>query len=134
MKKIYRYLLAVSLAIMPMASTWAQPSWSWQPGWSGSPRQDPWPDRVVEGLRITWVAPGSPAMRAGLQRGDILMGVDGRNLHSTEQLQRALLRTGHSGVVKYWDAESRRIRYVRVFPQQGIIGVQVVPVMPRWWF
>src|SRR5919202_3466669 len=35
---------------------------------------------VDEGLRVTRVYDGSPAKRAGLEPGDLIVGVDGRNL------------------------------------------------------
>jgi len=45
--------------------------------------------RDRQGVLIRTVEPGSPAARAGLKRGDILLSLDGRPLHSSEEyLQR----------------------------------------------
>jgi len=45
--------------------------------------------RDRQGVLIRTVEPGSPAARAGLNRGDILLSLDGRPLHSSEEyLQR----------------------------------------------
>jgi serine protease Do len=45
--------------------------------------------RNQQGVLVRAVEPGSPAARAGLQRGDILLSLDGRSLRSSEEyLQR----------------------------------------------
>jgi serine protease Do/serine protease DegQ len=46
----------------------------------------------VEGLLVSRVARGSPAARAGLRRGDIILGVDGRPVRSLEELEEAAPR------------------------------------------
>ena len=45
------------------------------------------------GLWIVRVGPGTPAARAGIQKGDVLISVDGRELRSVPQLIRAMDRT-----------------------------------------
>ena len=41
-------------------------------------------------VRIESVEPGSPASGAGLQRGDVLVGIDGLTIHSMDALHQAL--------------------------------------------
>lgn len=75
------------------------------------------------GLRINSVAWRSPAFYAGLERGDIILEVDGREVRHPEQLHQALHRTGVRGVLTVRDARTGRIRDVRVYPSNGHIGV-----------
>jgi serine protease Do len=44
------------------------------------------------GLLILRVGPRTPAARAGIQKGDVLISVDGRELHSVPALIRAVER------------------------------------------
>jgi S1-C subfamily serine protease len=81
-----------------------------------------------DGLRITTVGYRSPAAYAGLERGDVIIEVDGRDVDRPEELHRALHRTGSRGVLTVLDNRSGRIREVRVNPDRGHIGVNVVPV------
>ena len=76
-----------------------------------------------QGLRINSVAWRSPAFYAGLERGDIILEVDGRNVRHPEQLHQALHHTGMRGVLTVRDARTGRIRDVRVYPSNGHIGV-----------
>lgn len=55
-------------------------------GWSIADR----PDRA----QIATVDPGSPAERAGLRRGDVLIAIDGKTVAARIDLLRALVRTG----------------------------------------
>ena len=45
------------------------------------------------GLLVLRVGPGTPAARAGIQKGDVLIAVDGRELRSVPQLIRAVERS-----------------------------------------
>jgi serine protease Do len=45
---------------------------------------------VAQGVLVTNVAPGSPAERAGLQRGDVILSVRGRTVADPQALYRAL--------------------------------------------
>lgn len=47
------------------------------------------------GLRITYVAPGSPADRAGLRVGDRLMACDDRPIESADEFQRQVFSAQH---------------------------------------
>ena len=77
------------------------------------------------GMRITSVAFRSPAHRAGLERGDVILEVDGQDVRTGEQLHRALHRTGFRGVLTVWDARHRHVHQVQVFPSGGHIGITV---------
>lgn len=65
-------------------------------GLAGMPA--PVPPRLAEagrrqGLRIVEVVPGSPAERAGLRSGDLLISADGQPVTSAQGLQRLMLGT-----------------------------------------
>ena len=47
---------------------------------------------------ITRTAPGGPAERAGLQAGDVIMGVGGRRIRSLEDFYRKVWKNGDAGV------------------------------------
>ena len=49
------------------------------------------------GLWILRVGPSTPAARAGIQKGDVLIAVDGRELHSIPALIRAVQRAQKAG-------------------------------------
>lgn len=127
MNRFAKYLFVLSIALVPALALQAQDG-----QFRGYPHQHH--QQVREGLRVTSVAYRSPAMLAGLDRGDIILEVDGRDVNTPEQLHRALHQTGSKGVLKVWDDERRRVRLVRVFPQNGHIGVNVVRVVPRYFY
>jgi len=130
MNRLAKYLLVVSLGIVPALSLSAhEPPYGSYSG-HGIPAHR---HQVREGLRVTSVAYRSPAMLAGLDRGDIILEVDGQDVYTPEQLHRLLHQTGSRGVLKVWDDETRRVRLVRVYPQHGHIGVNVVRVVPRYF-
>jgi len=45
-------------------------------------------------VAVTGVVPGGPAEKAGLQRGDLILSVDGEPVSTLRQLYRALWRKG----------------------------------------
>jgi len=85
--------------------------------------------RVRQGLRITLVSARSPAALARLECGDVIVAVDGRAMCNPDDLHRALHATGYRGVLTVRDARSGRLHQVRVYPERGHIGVNVVPVV-----
>ncbi|MBS7640498.1 MAG: trypsin-like peptidase domain-containing protein [Candidatus Bathyarchaeia archaeon] len=50
---------------------------------------------VEHGILVVNVVPGSPAHRAGIERGDIILEFDGRRVDSVEELQRILSEKTH---------------------------------------
>jgi S1-C subfamily serine protease len=50
------------------------------------------PSGSTRGLLLAGVQPGSPAARAGVERGDVLLSVNGTVVRSTSQLVVLLLR------------------------------------------
>ena len=44
----------------------------------------------AQGVRVSSVEPGSPADRAGLREGDVIIGLDGQDIASVDQLHQAL--------------------------------------------
>ncbi|HQR05365.1 MAG TPA: PDZ domain-containing protein [Gemmatales bacterium] len=83
---------------------------------------------VRQGLRITLVTARSPAAMARLECGDVIVAVDGRAMCNPDDLHRALHATGYRGMLTVRDARTGHIHHVRVYPDRGHIGVNVVPV------
>ncbi len=56
------------------------------------------PPTLREGAVVADVAPGSPAEQAGIQKGDVVIAVDGKPIHSAAQLRNSVGLTpiGHS--------------------------------------
>ena len=50
--------------------------------------------KEAKGLVVTEVMPDSPAARAGIRRGDLLTGVDGKKVTSSPELQKAIRQAG----------------------------------------
>lgn len=96
-----------------------------------------------EGLVIVAVEPGSPAAQAGLQRGDILLSVDGQSVNTLADL-RAVLgrhRPGETVTVTVRRGESTRAFSITLGERNGraYLGVQVAAgpgplwdLSPRW--
>jgi len=84
-----------------------------------------------QGLRITSVGFRSPAAHAGLERGDVILEVDGRDVRTYDQLHDSLHQTGYRGVMTVRDVRTGRIRVMQVFPSNGHIGVTVAPAVYR---
>lgn len=66
---------------------------------------------TVQGVVITQVETGSPAACAGLLRGDVALGIDGRAVRTASDLRNriGLLRNGSSIVLEYLRGGSRQI-------------------------
>ena len=75
--------------------------------------------KVKSGLLVLGVEPGSPASRASLQEGDVVVGLDGRPIRGIDDLHReltaarvgarstfTLLRRGEKLEVEIWPAEA----------------------------
>ncbi|BAS28994.1 S1C family serine protease [Limnochorda pilosa] len=52
---------------------------------------------VDRGAYVTQVAPGSPAERAGMQAGDVVVAADGRSVKRMEDLRQAVVGAGFGG-------------------------------------
>jgi len=53
-----------------------------------------------EGSVVEYIIPGSPAERAGFKEGDVLYGINGRQIVSTYQLQEAVSSVGPGSPIK----------------------------------
>jgi serine protease Do len=56
--------------------------------------------RSVDGIRVTEVVPDSPADKAGVWQGDVILSVDGQVTHMAWQLRRALTRRYAGDAIK----------------------------------
>ncbi len=96
----------------------------------GVPRQFRPTGRVV----ITSVVPGSPAAEAGLQRHDVVLQIDGRQVHTPEELRIEVEQRAGKSVRLLVDRESQLLelsvtpRRPEDTPQgQGAMGVSIGP-------
>ena len=76
-------------------------------GWLGVSIQEITPELakafkldVKEGALVAQVSPGSPADKAGLQRGDVILGVDGKSIPKPRDLSRLVASTPVGNTVK----------------------------------
>ena len=87
-------------------------------GWLGvslHPVQVPMQGRARFGLAVLEIEPGSPASRASLLPGDILLGADGRDFASLEDLAQALAGSGpHTLRLEFLRGDYSRFRHVVV--------------------
>jgi hypothetical protein len=92
----------------------------------------PRPDRVRPQFRtdrgawITYVQPGGPADRAGLECGDMILSVNGQRITSREHLQDALARSGRRAELEIVNGRDYSRDYVTVFPRGNNLGIQFV--------
>lgn len=54
----------------------------------------------IEGALVLGVVPDSPALAAGLRRGDVITKIDGKKIASAQQLQEAVERSGLDATLK----------------------------------
>ena len=71
-----------------------------------------YPQASDDGIAISGVVPGGPAEAAGLQRGELLVSVDGQPTRTLRQLYRAIWRKGPGEVV---DMQVLRAESIQVF-------------------
>ena len=79
----------------------------WRPAWMGATVQTLTPDLAsAYGLTNPWgsivaaVTDGGPAAQAKLRRGDVITGMEGKELHDSRALMRAIIETGAGETVK----------------------------------
>jgi membrane-associated protease RseP (regulator of RpoE activity) len=74
-------------------------------------------------LGVTGVLPGSPAQRAGIEPGDVIVSVNGMSIRTIQDLNNSLgfgVRFANLGVI---DVRTGWINQVMVYPVNGKIGV-----------
>jgi S1-C subfamily serine protease len=90
--------------------------------WTGFTFEYPTEQQLVdgalpEGLQITGALPGTPAARSGVERGELLVGVDGRRVSTTLESFCAAMagrRTGDEVVLQIGRAGETQARNVRL--------------------
>jgi len=91
---------------------------------------EPYPlGRMIE---ITYVQPGSPAYRAGLEVGDRITEVEGVRVESLPAFQRTLLLAGYSARLTVLNRRNAEIVSIYVYPVGGRIGVDGRVVTQFW--
>src|SRR5437879_12133097 len=92
-------------------------------GWLGVQIQQLTPElarefgaREAGGVLVSDIVPDSPAAKAGIQRGDVLVEFDGKRLEGPVDLQRAvgLLSPGQSAKMKVWRDQSEKTVEIKV--------------------
>ena len=71
---------------------------------------------LSQGVRLVSVQPGSPAARAGLQQGDVIVAVGGQPIGSPAQLVAAVERAGVGGSLLLTVSRDGRLLSVTVVP------------------
>jgi S1-C subfamily serine protease len=73
---------------------------------------------LSQGVRLMSVQPGSPAARAGLQQGDVIVAVAGQPIGSPSQLVAAVERAGVGGSLPLSVSRAGRLLQITVVPAQ----------------
>jgi len=84
-------------------------------------RQDQENLRLGGGARVLALAPNSPASKAGLQEGDIITSVDGKNVFSPEDLSEVIggQKAGDQVELAYLRKGAKRVAQVELVERQG---------------
>ena len=106
----------------------------------------------ISGAEVTGFADDSPAQRAGLRVGDVIVGVNGRPVESSNRLSRVIANfqpgeTVTVDVIRYGERRQVRVQLAEVPPSASVaiapaveerstasvgkLGVQVAPVTPQ---
>jgi membrane-associated protease RseP (regulator of RpoE activity) len=101
-----------------------------------------WPQyRTDRGAWISYVQPGGPAARAGLEPGDMILSVNGQRITSREHLQDALARSRGRAVMEVINGRDNSRVYVTAFPTGNDLGIQFTirdfspdPWQPMPWY
>ena len=72
-----------------------------KPGWLGIGVEDADGNDATPGLRVTSLSPGGPAEKQGLQKDDVLMSANDKDLYSFEQLREFLSSKKAGDVVTF---------------------------------
>ena len=73
-----------------------------------------YPQASEDGIAVSGVVPGGPADAAGLQRGDLLVSVDGQTVHGLRQLYNVLWLRGPGEVIGMQVLRGESIQVVEV--------------------
>ncbi|WP_165227105.1 PDZ domain-containing protein [Aquisphaera insulae] len=73
----------------------------------------------VDGITVYATRPGSPAARIGFERGDVLLAIDGRALHSAVDYGAALAGAGNRIAVTFRDVRTGQVRTTAVDLEVG---------------
>lgn len=114
-------LLATSLALLAAADTaQAQPR---PPGYGYS--------TAIEVLSVTY---GGPAQQQGLERGDIILSVDGQRVRNMPEFRYRIGQSGWRAELRVWSrGNPYDEQWVTVFPRNGRIGIYGQPVYVDPW-
>jgi hypothetical protein len=85
------------------------------------------PSLRPQGLRVTWVFPGSTAARQGIEVGDVIVRVDGKPVRTVTDLQYRLRQAGRVAQLGVIDWRTGWENSITVYPRRGKIGVEVEP-------
>ena len=101
----------------------------------------------ARGVLVSDIVPDSPAAKAGIQRGDVLVEFDGKRLEGPVDLQRAvgLLSPGQSAKMKVWRDQSEKTVEIKVSEApderearerpagrpRSLLGLEVRPITPE---
>jgi len=68
---------------------------------------------VNEGTFVTEVASGSPADKAGIELGDVIVSLEGKEITSTEELIQAIhsSKIGQRVMITYWRGDTQKTAY-----------------------
>lgn len=116
MKQIRRIILSIIVTILCMGMTFAMPQ-TLIPGGNTVGMK-----AYTDGLLICEIVPNSPAEKAGLRVGDVLLSADGEPIQSAEDLQSHFVDAAETTLtLKRGNTE----KSVEIVPQKGTDGVKI---------